>query len=212
MPSRRRLFRPVWIILALLTYVGCRLLPPLALGPAGTTAVAALLLAAGILVPRSIRRSGLLAWIGLTAYRFLLHPARHDAVARRVSSRRALLDDELALSGGARAFRALRARADRRSHRRGIRDRAPAAHRERRHPGLAAAEAPARVFDHTDQRCARRPDDSPRIRRALGSPRERAARRSHRGDRRSGRRLRAAARLAYRTACRSYPRGTECFS
>ena len=70
MPSRRRLFRPVWIILALLTYVGCRLLPPLALSPAGTAAVAAVLLAAGILVPRSIRRSGLLAWIGLTAIGF----------------------------------------------------------------------------------------------------------------------------------------------
>jgi hypothetical protein len=70
MPSRRRLFRPVWIILALLTYVGCRLLGPLALGPAGTATAAALLLAAGILVPRSIRRSGLLAWVGLTAMGF----------------------------------------------------------------------------------------------------------------------------------------------
>jgi predicted MPP superfamily phosphohydrolase len=70
MPSRRRLFQPVWIILALLTYVGCRLLPPLALGPAATATVAALLLGAGIYVPRSIRRSDLLAWIGLTAMGF----------------------------------------------------------------------------------------------------------------------------------------------
>lgn len=70
MPSRRRLFRPIWIILALLAYVGCRLLSPLALGPAATATVAALLLAAAVLVPRSIRRSDLLAWIGLTAMGF----------------------------------------------------------------------------------------------------------------------------------------------
>lgn len=69
MPSRR-LFRPLWIILGLLTYVACRLLPALALGPAATAAGAALLLAAGILVPRSLRRSGVLAWVGLTAMGF----------------------------------------------------------------------------------------------------------------------------------------------
>ena len=71
MPARRRLFfRPLWIIFALLTYVGCRLLPPLALGTAGTAAGAALLLAAGILVPQSIRRSGAIGWIGLIAMGF----------------------------------------------------------------------------------------------------------------------------------------------
>jgi predicted MPP superfamily phosphohydrolase len=70
MPSRRRLLRPSWIILALLIYVGCRLLPPLGLGPMGTAAAAALLLAAGILVPQSIRRKDALAWVGLTALGF----------------------------------------------------------------------------------------------------------------------------------------------
>jgi hypothetical protein len=70
MPSRRRLFRPLWIILALLAYVGCRLLPPLALGGAGTAAAAALLGGAGILVPRSIRRSGALGWIAVIALGF----------------------------------------------------------------------------------------------------------------------------------------------
>jgi predicted MPP superfamily phosphohydrolase len=70
MPSRRRLFRPLWVILALLAYVGCRLVPPLGLGAAGTAAAAALLLAAGILVPQSIRRSDALGWIGLIAMGF----------------------------------------------------------------------------------------------------------------------------------------------
>jgi predicted MPP superfamily phosphohydrolase len=70
MPSRRRLFRTTGVIFALLTYVGCRLLPPLALGAAGTAAAAALLLAAGIFVPQSIRRSDALAWVGLTAMGF----------------------------------------------------------------------------------------------------------------------------------------------
>jgi hypothetical protein len=70
MPPRRRLFRPLWIILALLAYVGCRLLPPLALGAAGTAAAVALLLAAGIFVPQSIRRSGAPGWIALIALGF----------------------------------------------------------------------------------------------------------------------------------------------
>jgi hypothetical protein len=70
MPPRRRLFRPLWIILALLAYVGCRLLPALALGTAGTAAAAALLLGAGLLVPRSIRRGGALGWIALIALGF----------------------------------------------------------------------------------------------------------------------------------------------
>jgi predicted MPP superfamily phosphohydrolase len=70
MPSRRRLLRPAWIILALLTYVGCRLLSPFALGPASTVAAAVLLLATGLLVPRSLRRSGALAWVGLVAMGF----------------------------------------------------------------------------------------------------------------------------------------------
>jgi hypothetical protein len=70
MPSRRRLLRPAWIILALLTYVGCRLLSAFALGPASTVAAAVLLLAAGLLVPRSLRRNGALAWAGLVAMGF----------------------------------------------------------------------------------------------------------------------------------------------
>jgi hypothetical protein len=70
MPPRRRPFRPVFLILALLAYVGSRLLPPLALGPVGNAAGAALLLAAGFLVPRSLRRHGVLAWIGLTTMGF----------------------------------------------------------------------------------------------------------------------------------------------
>jgi hypothetical protein len=60
----------LWIILALLAYVGCRLLPPLALGAAGTAAAVALLLAAGIFVPQSIRRSGAPGWIALIALGF----------------------------------------------------------------------------------------------------------------------------------------------
>jgi hypothetical protein len=51
-------------------YVGCRLLPPLALGAVGTAAAVVLLLAAAILVPKSIRRSDALAWIGLIAMGF----------------------------------------------------------------------------------------------------------------------------------------------
>jgi predicted MPP superfamily phosphohydrolase len=67
MPFRRHLFRPLWIFLTLLVYVGCRLLPPLGLGPLGTAVAAALLLAAGILAVQSIRRKDALAWVGLTA-------------------------------------------------------------------------------------------------------------------------------------------------
>jgi uncharacterized protein len=71
MPAHRRLFRPIWIILlALPTYVGCRLLPPLALGPAATAAAVGLLAAATVLVPKSVRRSDALAWIGLIAMGF----------------------------------------------------------------------------------------------------------------------------------------------
>ncbi len=70
MPSRRRSFRPSWIIFALLTYVGCRLLPPLAPDAAGAAAGAAILLAAGLLVPQSIRRSDAFGWIGLIAMGF----------------------------------------------------------------------------------------------------------------------------------------------
>src|SRR5579863_7488241 len=70
MPSRRRILRPVWIIVALLAYVGCRLIPPLALGPSMNAAVAALLLSAGLLVPRSLRRSDALGWIGLVSIGF----------------------------------------------------------------------------------------------------------------------------------------------
>jgi predicted MPP superfamily phosphohydrolase len=70
MPARRRLSRPLWIILALLAYVGCRLLPPIAPGAFATTAGAAVLVAAAILVPRSIRRSDALGWAGLIAMGF----------------------------------------------------------------------------------------------------------------------------------------------
>ena len=71
MPAHRRLFRPLWIILALLTYVGCRLLPPLALGFAGTAAASLLLVAAGIFVPQSIRRSGALVAVGFFSTLFV---------------------------------------------------------------------------------------------------------------------------------------------
>jgi predicted MPP superfamily phosphohydrolase len=70
MPARRSPFRAIWIILALLSYVGCRLLPPLAPGALGTAAVAAVLLAAAFLVPRSIRRSDAFGWAGLIAMGF----------------------------------------------------------------------------------------------------------------------------------------------
>jgi hypothetical protein len=72
MPARRRrLFRPIWILLGLLIYVGLRLLPPLGLSTAALGAAAALLLAAGMSIPRSIRGTGAVAWIGLTAMGFL---------------------------------------------------------------------------------------------------------------------------------------------
>jgi hypothetical protein len=71
MPARRRLFGPIWLIVALLIYVGIRLLPPLGLSAAGTAAAAALLLAAGVSIPSSIRRTGVSAWIGLVAMGFL---------------------------------------------------------------------------------------------------------------------------------------------
>ncbi len=70
MTSRRRLFRPIWVIFALPVYVGCRLLPSLPLSATGTAVAAALLLAAGICIPKSIRRSDGLAWVGLTAMGF----------------------------------------------------------------------------------------------------------------------------------------------
>lgn len=65
MPSRRRFFQPIWILLVLPMYVGYRLLQPLGLSAAGSAAAGALLLAAAVAVPRSIRGTGLLAWVGL---------------------------------------------------------------------------------------------------------------------------------------------------
>ncbi len=70
MSSRRSLIRPLSIFLALLAYVGCRLLPPLAPGTGGMAMGAGVLLGAGILVPRSIRRSDALGWLGLVAMGF----------------------------------------------------------------------------------------------------------------------------------------------
>jgi predicted MPP superfamily phosphohydrolase len=70
MPSRRRSLRLVFVILALLAYIGGRLLPPLALGWTGTALALAALLTAAFLVPRSIRRSDAAAWVGLIAMGF----------------------------------------------------------------------------------------------------------------------------------------------
>jgi uncharacterized protein len=65
MPRRRRLLHPLWLIALLPLYVGCRLIPALALGPLGSLAAAALLAAACIAVPLSVRRTDRVAWAGL---------------------------------------------------------------------------------------------------------------------------------------------------
>jgi uncharacterized protein len=67
MAARRRLLSPFWLLLLLPLYVGLRLLPALTTGPLGIALGVAALLAACILIPRSIRRSGRLAWVGLIA-------------------------------------------------------------------------------------------------------------------------------------------------
>jgi uncharacterized protein len=70
MASRRRLLSPFWLLLLLPLYVGLRLLPALASSPLGIAAGAATLLAACILILRSFRRSGGLAWVGLITMGF----------------------------------------------------------------------------------------------------------------------------------------------
>lgn len=72
MPARRRLrLRPAWIILALVCYVAFRLLPPLGLTLLGTATAAALLLSAGLTIPRTFRGAGAGAWVGPGALSFL---------------------------------------------------------------------------------------------------------------------------------------------
>jgi uncharacterized protein len=67
----RRFLSPFWLVLIVPLYVGLRLVPALAQSTAGVLAGTALLVAACVVIPLSIRRIDRLAWIGLTAMGFL---------------------------------------------------------------------------------------------------------------------------------------------
>lgn len=183
MPSRRRLLRPSWIILALLIYVGCRLLPPLGLGPMGMAAAAALLLAAGILVPQSIRRKDALAWVGLTALGFfstlLVTTLLRDVLLLAARLSMSSASYEALLTPSALGAIVLTVAVT------GV------GFLVARRPRIVNIDIP--IFrlpkplhgfsiTHADQRPARRPHHPARIRRAARQPRERLARRPHRGD------------------------------
>ena len=78
MSTRRRFLHPIWLVVSLPGYIGWRLLPALAAGPAGIVAGVAVLLAACAIIPisvgtRSLRNRKLadrIAWIGLTTMGF----------------------------------------------------------------------------------------------------------------------------------------------
>jgi predicted MPP superfamily phosphohydrolase len=70
MRVRRRFLHPLWLIASLPLYMGWRLLPALAGGPAGVAAGVAVLIAACALVPMSVRRTDKFAWVGLMAMGF----------------------------------------------------------------------------------------------------------------------------------------------
>jgi uncharacterized protein len=70
MPRRRRLFHPLWLVLLLPLYMGWRLIPPLALGPVGTSVTVALIVLACLAVPWSMRRPERFAWLPLIGLGF----------------------------------------------------------------------------------------------------------------------------------------------
>jgi predicted MPP superfamily phosphohydrolase len=70
MPIRRRFLSPLWLALSLPLYLGLRLLPGLTLSPWGIAIGAAVLIAACIQIPRSVRRRDRSAWVGLIAMGF----------------------------------------------------------------------------------------------------------------------------------------------
>src|ERR1700679_3026006 len=70
MPIRRRLLSPIWLALSFPLYLGLRLLPGLTHSPWGIGIGAAVLIAACVLIPRSVRRRDRSAWVGLIAMGF----------------------------------------------------------------------------------------------------------------------------------------------
>jgi uncharacterized protein len=70
MPIRRRLLSPIWLALSFPLYLGLRLLPGLTQSPWGMGIGAAALIAACVLIPRSVRRRDRSAWVGLIAMGF----------------------------------------------------------------------------------------------------------------------------------------------
>src|ERR1700677_1412882 len=70
MPVRRRFLSPAWLILSLPLYLGLRLLPGLTQSPWGIGIGAAVLIAACVLIPRSVRRRGRSDWVGPIAMGF----------------------------------------------------------------------------------------------------------------------------------------------
>jgi hypothetical protein len=79
MTVRRRFLHPLWLLISLPGYVGWRLLPALALGPAATLLGIVLLFAACALIPLSVRTRSMsdrrladrIAWLGLVTLGFL---------------------------------------------------------------------------------------------------------------------------------------------
>jgi predicted MPP superfamily phosphohydrolase len=79
MNVRRLLLNPLWLIVALPVYIGLRLLPPLAIGAAAVALWTALLAAACVVIPLSIRARSMnnqriadsVAWVGFVAMGFV---------------------------------------------------------------------------------------------------------------------------------------------
>jgi predicted MPP superfamily phosphohydrolase len=79
MPVRRAFLNPLWLIVSLPGYIGLRLLPALSIGAAGLSLGIALLTAACVFIPLSIRVRSMknrriadaVAWVGFVAMGFL---------------------------------------------------------------------------------------------------------------------------------------------
>ncbi len=79
MTVRRRFLHPLWLLISLPGYIGWRLLPALAVGPAATLLGIAILFAACALIPLSVRTRSMIdrrladrvAWLGLMTLGFL---------------------------------------------------------------------------------------------------------------------------------------------
>jgi predicted MPP superfamily phosphohydrolase len=79
MTVRRRFLHPLWLLISLPGYIGWRLLPALAVGPAATVLGVAILFAACALIPLSVRTRSMrnrrladrVAWLGLMTLGFL---------------------------------------------------------------------------------------------------------------------------------------------